>query len=199
MISPGPQLHHWPGVRCARAITDFEVTQEMVGSCSSGWRIQPSAGSDLRAVAITAVGSGRSPGSPQGQGHRAQLIEQPMAAAIPARAAHPSRWPTRSSTSAAAPQETPLISLGGIVALQAVRVGGFRHRRVVITYIRRGTGSPSVSRYRVKISSAPHFRRPRQECAPRCGVWLMSGLPRAVSRPRCEPIASRSTPWSTRC
>jgi rod shape-determining protein MreB len=78
--------------------------------------------------------------------------------------------------------ETALISLGGIVALQAVRVGSFDIDAAIITYIRReygiAIGEQTAEEIKILIGSA--HPTPDEVRAEVRGRELMSGLPKTV-------------------
>src|SRR5204863_2630394 len=88
----------------------------------------------------------------------AQLIEQPMAAAIGA--GLPINEPVGNMVIdvGGGTSETALISLGGIVALQAVRVGSFDIDSAIQTYVRReygiAVGERTAEEIKVAIGSA---------------------------------------------
>jgi rod shape-determining protein MreB len=112
----------------------------------------------------------------------AQLIEQPMAAAIGA--GLPINEPVGSMVIdvGGGTSETALISLGGIVALQAVRVGSFDVDAAVQTYVRReygiAVGERTAEEIKVAIGSAyPTLDEFKAEVR---GRDLMSGLPKTV-------------------
>jgi rod shape-determining protein MreB len=78
--------------------------------------------------------------------------------------------------------ETALVSLGGIVALQAVRVGSFDLDASIVTYIRReygiAIGEQTAEEIKIAIGSAAETEG--EFCAEVRGRELMSGLPRTV-------------------
>ena len=88
----------------------------------------------------------------------AQLIEQPMAAAIGG--SLPVNEPIANMVIdvGGGTSETALISLGGVVALQAVRVGSFDIDAAIQTYIRReygiAVGERTAEEIKVAIGSA---------------------------------------------
>ena len=144
------------------AITDFDVTQRMirlllhrvrVGRFNRPrWSVCPSAITEVerRAVAEAARRAGATD---------AFLIEQPMAAAIGC--GLPIHEPIASLVIdvGAAPRDC-LVSLGGVVALDAVRVGSFDIDGAIQAYVRRGTASPWASA-RPRRSRSPSDRRGR--------------------------------------
>ena len=112
----------------------------------------------------------------------AQLIEQPMAAAIGA--GLPINEPVGNMVIdvGGGTSETALISLGGIVALQAVRVGSFDIDAAIQTYVRReygiAVGERTAEEIKVAIGSAyPTLDEFKAEVR---GRDLMSGLPKTV-------------------
>ena len=162
------------------AITDFEVTQRMIRLLLQAGRrepVQPAPGGDLRAVGhhrgrAARRHRGRSPG----RRRRAQLIEQPMAAAIGA--GLPINEPIGNMVVdiGGGTSETALISLGGIVALEAVRVGSFDFDAAIQNYIRRehgiAIGEQTAEEIKIAIGSAyPTDRRvPGRGAGPRADV-----------------------------
>ena len=115
------------------AITDFEVTQEMIRLLLKRVGVNrfnrprvvicvPSAITAVEKRAVTEAA--RKAGAAE-----AQLIEQPMAAAIGAGLPINEPMANMVVDIGGGTSETALISLGGVVALQAVRVGSLRHRR----------------------------------------------------------------------
>src|SRR4029077_16746290 len=112
----------------------------------------------------------------------AYLIEQPMAAAIGA--GLPIHEPLGSMVVdvGGGTTETAVISLGGIVALQAIRVGGFDIDASIQTYVRReygiAIGERTAEQIKMAIGSAyPTDDEVKAEVR---GRDLMSGLPKVV-------------------
>lgn len=168
------------------AITDFEVTQEMIRLLLR--RVGVSRFNRPRVVicvpsAITAVErravieATRRAGAAE-----AQLIEQPMAAAIGA--GLPINEPIANMVVdvGGGTSETALVSLGGIVALQAVRVGSFDIDHAIINFIRReygiAIGEQTAEEIKIAIGSA-HYTEDEFRAEVR-GRELMSGLPKTV-------------------
>ena len=126
------------------AITDFEVTQRMIRLLLQ--RVGVSRFNRPRVVicvpsAITAVERRAVKEAARRAGAAdAQLIEQPMAAAIGA--GLPIHEPVGNMVVdiGGGTTETALISLGGIVAIQAVRVGSFDIDAAIQSYVRRVYG-----------------------------------------------------------
>ncbi|HEX6668664.1 MAG TPA: rod shape-determining protein MreB, partial [Gemmatimonadales bacterium] len=112
----------------------------------------------------------------------AQLIEQPMAAAIGA--GLPIDAPVGSMVIdiGGGTTETAVISLGGIVALEAVRIGSFDIDAALQTYIRReygiAIGERTAEEIKVAVGSADPT--PDESHAEVRGRDLVSGLPRVV-------------------
>ena len=100
---------------------------------------------------------------------QAYLIEEPMAAAI--RAGLPVGEPTGNMIVdiGGGTTEVAVISLGGIVVSQSLRVGGDEMDEAIVNHIRRSTSSSSVSRPPKRSSS--RSARPsgcRTRCRRRC-------------------------------
>jgi rod shape-determining protein MreB len=168
------------------AITDFEITQRMIRLLLQRVGVNrfnrprvvicvPSAITEVERRAVTEAA--RRAGAAD-----AQLIEQPMAAAIGA--GLPINEPVGSMVIdvGGGTSETALISLGGIVALQAVRVGSFDIDAAVQTYVRReygiAVGERTAEEIKVAIGSAyPTLDEFKAEVR---GRDLMSGLPKTV-------------------
>ena len=112
----------------------------------------------------------------------AQLIEQPMAAALGAYL--PVNEPVANMVIdvGGGTSETALISLGGVVALQAVRVGSFDIDAAIQTFIRREYGIAVGERTAEEIKVAIGSAWPVQDDikAEVRGRDLMSGLPKTV-------------------
>ena len=168
------------------AITDFEVTQEMIRILLK--RVGVSRFNKPRVVicvpsAITPVERRAVIDATRRAGAAdAQLIEQPMAAAIGA--GLPINEPIANMVVdiGGGTSETALISMGGIVALQAVRIGSFDLDSAIITYIRReygiAVGEQTAEEIKITIGSAyPTDEEYRAEVR---GRELMSGLPKTV-------------------
>ena len=168
------------------AITDFEITQRLIRLIferSGVNRLQ-------RARVLVCVPSGithveqravleatRRAGASQ-----TYLIEQPMAAAIGA--GLPIHEPLGSMVVdiGGGTSEVAVISLGGIVALRAVRVGGFDLDHAVQTHLRRvhyvAVGERTAEEVKLAIGSA--YPTPEELKAEVRGRDLMSGMPRTV-------------------
>jgi rod shape-determining protein MreB len=168
------------------AITDFDITQRMIRLLLQRAGISrftrprvlicvPSAITEVerRAVEEAARRAGAA---------GAYLIEQPMAAAIGA--GLPIHEPLGNMVVdvGGGTTETAVISLGGIVALQAIRVGSFDIDASIQTYVRReygiAIGERTAEQIKVAIGSAhPLSDEVKAEVR---GRDLMSGLPKTV-------------------
>jgi rod shape-determining protein MreB len=168
------------------AITDFEITQRMIRLLLqrvgvNRWnrpRVVICVPSAITAVERRAVTeAARRAGAAE-----AFLIEQPMAAAIGA--GLPINEPLGNMVVdiGGGTSEVALISLGGIVALEAVRVGSFDIDAHIQTYIRReygiAIGERTAEEIKVTIGSA--WPTENEFAAEVRGRELMSGLPKTV-------------------
>ena len=168
------------------AITDFDITQRMIRLLLHRAGVSrfnrprvvicvPSAITEVERRAVTEAA--RRAGAVD-----AQLIEQPMAAAIGA--GLPIHEPLGNMVvdMGGGTTETAVISLGGIVALQAIRVGSFDIDAAIQTYIRReygiAVGERTAEEIKMAIGSAwPTDDEIKAEVR---GRDLMSGLPKTV-------------------
>ena len=168
------------------AITDFDVTQRMIRLLLQRAGVSkfnrprvvicvPSAITEVERRAV--IEAARRAGATD-----AQLIEQPMAAALGAFL--PVNEPVANMVVdvGGGTSETALISLGGVVALQAVRVGSFDIDAAIQTFIRReygiAVGERTAEEIKVAIGSAwPVQEEVKAEVR---GRDLMSGLPKTV-------------------
>jgi rod shape-determining protein MreB len=168
------------------AITDFDITQRMIRLLLQRVGVNrfnrprvvicvPSAITEVERRAVTEAA--RRAGAAD-----AQLIEQPMAAAIGA--GLPINEPVGNMVIdiGGGTSETALISLGGTVALQAVRVGSFDIDTAIQTYVRReygiAVGERTAEEIKMAIGSAyPTLDEFKAEVR---GRDLMSGLPKTV-------------------
>ena len=168
------------------AITDFDITQRMIRLLLKRAGVSrfnrprvvicvPSAITEVerRAVEEAARRAGAAD---------AQLIGQPMAAAIGA--GLPIHEPLGNMVVdiGGGTSETAVISLGGVVALQAIRVGSFDIDASIQTYVRReygiAIGERTAEEIKVAIGSAyPEADQVKAEVR---GRDLMSGLPKTV-------------------
>jgi rod shape-determining protein MreB len=168
------------------AITDFDITQRMIRLLLQRAGVSkfnrprvvicvPSAITEVERRAVTEAA--RRAGAAD-----AQLIEQPMAAAIGA--GLPINEPVANMVIdvGGGTSETALISLGGVVALQAVRVGSFDIDAAIQTFVRReygiAIGERTAEEIKMAIGSAwPTVDEFKAEVR---GRDLMSGLPKTV-------------------
>ena len=168
------------------AITDFDITQKMIRLLLQRAGVSrfnrprvlicvPSAITEVerRAVEEAARRAGAA---------GAFLIDQPMAAAIGA--GLPIHEPLGNMVVdvGGGTSETAVISLGGIVALQAIRVGSFDIDNSVQTYVRREYGIAIGERTAEEIKMAIGSAHPTENevKAEVRGRDLMSGLPKTV-------------------
>ncbi len=184
------------------AITDFDITQRMIRLLLQRVGVNrfnrprvvicvPSAITEVerRAVTDAARGAGAA---------EVQLLEQPMAAAIGA--GLPIHEPVGNMVIdvGGGTSETALISLGGVVALKAVRVGSFDVDASIQTYVRReygiAVGERTAEEIKVAIGSAwPTADEYKAEVR---GRDLMSGLPKTVILSPEEVRAATEEPVS---
>ncbi|KAA0233195.1 MAG: rod shape-determining protein [Actinobacteria bacterium] len=168
------------------AITDFDTTQRMIRLLLQ--RVGVSRFNRPRVVicvpsAITAVERRAVTEAARRAGAAdAQLIEQPMAAAIGAGLPIHEPMGNMVVDVGGGTSETALISLGGVVALQAVRVGSFDVDAAIQIYIRReygiAIGEQTAEEIKIAIGSAfPTTDEFRAEVR---GRELMSGLPKTI-------------------
>jgi rod shape-determining protein MreB len=168
------------------AITDFDITQRMIRLLMQRAGISrfnrprvvicvPSAITvvERRAVKEAARRAGAAD---------VQLIEQPMAAAIGAGLSIHEPVSNMVIDVGGGTSETALISLGGVVALQAVRVGSFDIDAAITGFIRREYGIAVGERTAEDIKVAIGSAWPVQDDikAEVRGRDLMSGLPKTV-------------------
>lgn len=168
------------------AITDFDVTQRMIRLLLQ--RVGVSRLNRPRVVicvpsAITAVERRAVTEAARRAGASdAQLIEQPLAAAIGADM--PINEPRGSMVTdiGGGTTETALLSMGGVVALETIRIGSFDIDAAIQSYVRREYGiaigeRTSEEAKKVLGSAAPAENEMRAEIR---GRELMSGLPKVV-------------------
>ncbi|HMC51179.1 MAG TPA: rod shape-determining protein [Acidimicrobiales bacterium] len=168
------------------AITDFEVTQRMIRLLLQRARVTrfnrprvlicvPSAITEVERRAVEEAAR-------QAGAAGAFLIEQPMAAAIGA--GLPVHEPIGNMIVdvGGGTTEVAVISLGGIVALQALRVGSFDLDAAIQTYVRREYGIAIGERTAEEIKMAIGSGYPMDEevKAEVRGRDLMTGLPKTV-------------------
>jgi rod shape-determining protein MreB len=166
------------------AITDFEITERMIRLLLQRVGVSrftrpkvvicvPSAITEVERRAVT--DAARRAGAAD-----AQLLEQPMAAAIGADL--PIDEPVGNIDIGGGTSETAVISLGGIVALEAVRVGSFDIDAAIQSYVRRehgiAVGERTAEEVKMAIGSAEPMEDENQ--AEVRGRDLMTGLPKTV-------------------
>ena len=168
------------------AITDFEITERMIRLLLQRAGVSrlnrprvlicvPSAITSVerRAVKEAAQRAGAS---------SAYLIEQPMAAAIGAGLAIHEPVGNMVVDVGGGTSETAVISLGGVVASRAIRIGGFDIDAAISTYVRREYGVAIGERTAEEIkmaigSAAPYSDEVKAEVR---GRELMTGMPKTV-------------------
>ena len=185
------------------AITDFDITQRMIRLLLQRVGVNrfnrpkvvicvPSAITAVERRAVTEAA--RRAGAAD-----AQLIEQPMAAAIGS--GLPIHEPVGNMVVdiGGGTSETALISLGGVVALEAVRLGSFEIDAAIQGFVRReygiAIGERTAEEIKVAIgSAAPTDDENRAEVR---GRELMSGLPKTVILDPAEVRAAINEPVQT--
>ena len=168
------------------AITDFDVTQRMIRLLLQRAGVSkfnrprvvicvPSAITEVERRAVTEAA--RRAGAAD-----AQLIEQPMAAALGSYLPVNEPLANMVVDVGGGTSETALISLGGVVALEAVRVGSFDLDASIQSFIRREYGIAVGERTAEEIKVAIGSAWPVQDDvkAEVRGRDLMSGLPKTV-------------------
>ncbi len=168
------------------AITDFEVTQRMIRLLLNRAGVSrlnrprvvicvPSAITEVERRAVTEAA--RRAGAAD-----AQLIGQPMAAAIGAGLPINEPFGNMVVDVGGGTSETAVISLGGIVALRAIRLGSFDIDHSIQAYVKReygiAVGERTAEDIKVAIGSA--WPTPDEVKAEVRGRDLMSGLPKTV-------------------
>lgn len=168
------------------AITDFEVTQRMIRLLLNRAGVSrlnrprvvicvPSAITEVERRAVTEAA--RRAGAAD-----AQLIGQPMAAAIGAGLPINEPFGNMVVDVGGGTSETAVISLGGIVALRAIRLGSFDIDHCIQAYVKReygiAVGERTAEDIKVAIGSA--WPTPDEVKAEVRGRDLMSGLPKTV-------------------
>ncbi|MDP8987671.1 MAG: rod shape-determining protein [Actinomycetota bacterium] len=168
------------------AITDFEVTQRMIRLLLNRAGVSrlnrprvvicvPSAITEVERRAVTEAA--RRAGAAD-----AQLIGQPMAAAIGAGLPINEPFGNMVVDVGGGTSETAVISLGGIVALRAIRLGSFDIDHAIQAYVKReygiAVGERTAEDIKVAIGSASPS--PDEVKAEVRGRDLMSGLPKTV-------------------
>jgi len=168
------------------AITDFDITERMIRLLLQRVGVSrfnrprvlicvPSAITEVERRAVTEAA--RRAGAAD-----AQLIEQPMAAAIGAGLPIDEPIGNMVIDIGGGTSETAVISLGGIVALEAVRIGSFDIDTAIQNYVRReygiAVGERTAEEIKMAIGSA--FPIPDEPHAEIRGRDLVSGLPKTV-------------------
>ena len=168
------------------AITDFDVTQRMVRLLLERVGVSrvnrpkvlvcvPSAITAVERRAVTEAA--KSAGAAD-----AQLIEQPLAAAIGA--GLPIHEPTGSMVVdiGGGTSESALLSLGGVVALEALRVGSFDIDAAIQAHVRReyGVAIGEVTAEEIKLVCGSASETPGEMRAEVRGRELVSGLPKTI-------------------
>jgi rod shape-determining protein MreB and related proteins len=168
------------------AITDFEITERMIRLLLQRVGVSrftrpkvvicvPSAITEVERRAVT--DAARRAGAAD-----ANLIEQPMAAAIGADLPIDEPVGNMVIDIGGGTSETAVISLGGIVALEAVRVGSFDIDASIQNYVRRehgiAIGERTAEEIKMAIGSADPT--PQESQAEVRGRDLMTGLPKTV-------------------
>jgi rod shape-determining protein MreB len=168
------------------AITDFEVTQRLIRlifARAGITRLQrsrvlvcvPSAISHVEQRAV--LEATRRAGAAQ-----TYLIEQPMAAAIGASLPIHEPLGNMIVDVGGGTSEMAVISLGGIISLQAVRVGGFDLDHAIQAFLRRNHGVAVGERTaeEIKLAIGSAFPTADEFKVEVRGRDLMSGLPRTI-------------------
>lgn len=168
------------------AITDFEVTQRMIRLLLQ--RVGVSRFNRPRVVicvpsAITAVERRAVTEAARRAGAAdARLIEQPVAAAIGADLPISEPIGNMVVDIGGGTSESAIISLGGVVAIEAVRVGSFDIDAAIQAHVRRewgiAIGERTAEEIKMVIGSAASTEG--EVCAEVRGRELMSGLPKTV-------------------
>lgn len=168
------------------AITDFDITQRMIRLVLQRVGVNrfnrprvvicvPSAITAVERRAVTEAA--RRAGAAE-----AQLIEQPMAAAIGANLPIDQPMGSMVIDIGGGTSESAILSLGGVVALQAVRVGSFDIDTAITHYIRReyGIAIGEQTAEKIKITMGSAYPTQDEFKAEVRGRELMSGLPKTV-------------------
>ena len=168
------------------AITDFDITQRMIRLLLQRVGVNrfnrprvlicvPSAITEVERRAVEEA-------TRRAGAAGAYLIEQPMAAAIGAGLPINEPLGNMIVDVGGGTTETAVISLGGVVSLEAIRVGGFDIDAAIQTYVRREYGIAIGERTAEEIKMAIGSAFPvRDEIKAEVrGRDLMSGLPKTV-------------------
>src|SRR5919202_2918742 len=169
------------------AITDFEITQRMIrlllqrAGLSRFQRPRvllcvPSAITEVERRAVKEAARQAGAGD-------AQLEAQPMAAAIGAGLPIHEPLGNMIVDIGGGTTETAMISLGGIVALQAIRVGSFDIDAAIQVYVRREYGMAIGERTaeEIKLAIGSAFPGPGDPQAAGGGRGLIRGVPKTAS------------------
>jgi len=168
------------------AITDFEVTERMIQAllrrAGVGRMNRPKV---LICVpsAITAVERRAVKEAARRAGASATyLIEQPMAAAIGAGLAIHEPVGSMVVDIGGGTAEMAVISLGGVVAMRAIRCGGFDFDNAVQSYVRTAHGVAIGERTAeaVKLAIGSAFPYPGESAAEVRGREVITGMPKTV-------------------
>ena len=180
-------------------IADFEVTEQMLRYFirkAHEQPLRPPARRDVRALRRHRGREARGRGGVP-VGRRAPGAADRGAASRPPSAPgcrSPSRAATWSSTSAAAPARSRVISLGGIVVSESVRVGGYDLDEAITAYVRRehrlAIGQQTAEDVKLEIGSAWPLHEELDDRDPRARPRLRPA--RRASRSRARRCARRS-------
>jgi len=168
------------------AITDFDVTQRMIRLVLE--RVGVSRFNRPRVVicvpsAITAVERRAVTEAARRAGASdAQLIEQPVAAAIGANLPINEPLGNMVVDVGGGTSESAILSLGGVVALEAIRVGSFDIDASIQAWVRREYGIAIGERTAedIKLTIGSAAKTPNEVRAEVRGRELMSGLPKTI-------------------
>lgn len=168
------------------AITDFNVTQRMVRLLLERVGVSrvnrpkvlvcvPSAITAVERRAVTEAA--KSAGAAD-----AQLIEQPLAAAIGANLPISEPVGNMVVDIGGGTSESALLSLGGVVALEALRVGSFDIDAAIQAHVRReyGVAIGEVTAEEIKLVCGSASETPGEMRAEVRGRELVSGLPKTI-------------------
>ncbi|MBT3553712.1 MAG: rod shape-determining protein [Rhodospirillaceae bacterium] len=187
-------------------IADFEIAEDMIKYFIRKVHNRRSFASPLVVICVpsgsTAVERRAIQESAEAAGaRRVYLIEEPMAAAIGA--GLPVTEPTGSMVVdiGGGTTEVAVLSLGGIVYSQSVRVGGDKMNEAIIAYIRRNhnllVGESSAERIKEEIGSACPPEEGEGRTMEIKGRDLMNGVPkelviseRQISESLAEPVSA---------
>ncbi len=174
------------------AITDFDITEKMIElllqKVGVGRFNKPRVVICVPSVITEVERRAVEEATKKAGASEVYLVEQPMAAAIGA--GLPVSEPIGSMIIdiGGGTTETAIISLGGIVTIEAIRVGGFEIDNAVQSYIRKeygiAIGERTAEDIKIAIGSASSNSKPiRAEVR---GRDILSGLPRVIEISRRE-------------